>query len=74
MELYATIRKKSCYYSSQQEFNKNVPVAFKVKLDFKNDPFWPVQGGPGGRYTLWDVDLWIKRAGRLVKVPMHERP
>ncbi|RQW89916.1 MAG: hypothetical protein EHM79_02090 [Geobacter sp.] len=73
MQLYATIRKQS-KYSNQQEFGlKKKPIPFKVKLDF-TDPYWPVKGGPGGNYTLYDVDLWVKCEDKLLKTPMHQRP
>jgi hypothetical protein len=71
--IFATIRKKSKYYHQQTFKNKKI-IAFEVKLEIDTDPFWPVKGGPGGNYTLYDVDLWVKRGEEFLKLPLHERP
>jgi hypothetical protein len=73
MELYATIRKQSKYYYSQQKFEGKKPVAFPVRLEFKEDPLWPVKGGVGGQYTLYDVELYCDQGGELVLIPMHKK-
>ncbi len=60
--LYAEIKKSSEYYSSQGGGNP-FPVALYADRDYI------VHGGPGGRYRLFDVDLyWSNDAGQLFKV------
>jgi len=71
MELYATIRKQSQYWHQQPTDDKRRPIPFAVSLRFEHDPFWPVRGGVGGRYAIYDVELWIHRDGKLVKLPIH---
>jgi hypothetical protein len=71
MQFYATIRKKSKYAHQQPFDNKKRPIPFKVYVDFYNDPLWPVKGGIGTNYRLFDVDLWIVRDGKLQKLPVH---
>lgn len=75
MEMYATIRKESIYYHSQQEFDEGKnPIPFAVVVNFENDPWWPVLGGIGGCYTLFDVHLWIASGKKFVMLPVHSRP
>jgi hypothetical protein len=74
MKIYATIRKQSKYYYSQQKFEGKKPVPFPVRLEFKEDPRWPVKGGVGGQYTLYDVELYVARDGELLVIPMHKNP
>ena len=68
--LYATIREESKYYN-QARFKGQAQIPFPITLDFENDPFWPVKGGIGGRYTLYDVDLWIMGETTMHRIPMH---
>lgn len=72
-QLYATVKKRSRYYR-QNEFEGRKPVPFPVQLAFESDPNWPVKGGLGGQYTLWDVDLWVQRHGGFMRIPMHVKP
>jgi len=75
VKLYATIRKESIYSSSQQEYDsKQRAIPFEVVLDFQCDPYWPVRGGIGGRYALFDVHLWIRRGEKFSMLPVHNRP
>ncbi|MGV1101057.1 hypothetical protein ACUUL3_16800 [Thiovibrio sp. JS02] len=58
--IYATIRKQSRRFG-QAQFSpitkKQTP--FPVEIDFDRDPFHPVLGGPGGKYALSDVNLYV---------------
>ncbi len=73
MEFFATIRKQSKYYRHQQQLDSNdKAVPFRVTIVFDSDPEWPVHGGFGGRYTLFDVDLWVVSRGRLQRIPLHK--
>ena len=70
---FATIRECSKYYGKQQPLDKKgKPIPFEVKIDMENDPFWPVKGGYGGNYTLYDVDLYIKQGTKYTRLPIHE--
>lgn len=74
MQLYATIRKKSGYYHQNKFDTKGLPVPFEVTIDFDGDPSWPVQGGIGGNYKIFDVDLYYCRqeGDKLKKLSVHE--
>lgn len=71
MQFYATIRKESKYWHQQTYDARKHPIPFRVSIDIENDPYWPVKGGLGGNYALFDVDLWIMSDGRLEKLPIH---
>lgn len=71
IQIYATIRKQSRYFRQQELDTKGKPIAFKVTIDIEEDPLWPVKGGIGGQYSLYDVDLWIEQKGSLKKLPVH---
>ncbi len=71
MKLYATIRKESEYHNQQEFGESGNPIAFPVKLLFEDDPFFPVRGGIGKQYSLFDVELFTKSEGEFVKLPVH---
>ncbi|KJS02230.1 MAG: hypothetical protein VR65_06185 [Desulfobulbaceae bacterium BRH_c16a] len=71
---FATIRKESKYFYQAQLDEQGRQTAFAVRLDLEGDPFSPVKGGPGGSYSLFDVELYVKRESWTVKIPMHTRP
>lgn len=71
MQVYAIIRKESTYRHQQAMDANKKPIPFTVSIDFAGDPFWPVKGGVGGQYTLFDVDLWVEYDGTLEKLPIH---
>lgn len=71
MQIYATIRKQSRYARQLEVDTKGKPIAFKITMDFETDPFWPVRGGIGGQYAIYDVDLWVEQSGTLKKLPVH---
>lgn len=72
--LFATIRDESKYRGQQERDKHGRPIPFTVdlKLGFLDGYF--VNGGPGGRYTLYDVYLWTKRDGELTTLPLHDSP
>lgn len=84
---FAVIRKDKnpVYYEHQQPLDaKGQPVMFPVTLEFDDDPDFPVHGGIGGRYKLFDVDLYYMATCRSMvkgedtyeavrKVGIHER-
>ena len=71
MQIYATIRNESKYRHQQAYDAQHNPIPFKVFIEIENDQYWPVKGGIGGNYALYDVDLWIKDGGRFEKLPVH---
>ncbi len=62
-QVYANIRKSSEYFSSQSQ-----PKPFPISLSHDFDGY-VIQGGPGGRYRLRDVDLYVFEHGKFHKLP-----
>lgn len=72
--LFATIRKESKYFYEQQPLDLfDDPVPFPVEFDPTDH--YCIHGGMGGRYTLFDVQLYFySDDGWSHKLPMFERP
>lgn len=70
MKLYAKIKKSSEYHHQNPRPDDTVyGLPFEVTIDpdrvHGDKATWDdycVQGGPGGQYTLADVELYIKRS------------
>lgn len=73
MQFYAIIRKQSKYHN-QQDYDGKKPIAFPMQVNIAADPYWPVKGGLGGQYTLYDIDLFFKKDGKIVPVSLHKAP
>ena len=71
VKLFATIRPESKYSNQQEKDDAGNAIAFNVTLAFDTDPHWPVKGGMGGNYTLWDVELWVQSGDQLDRIWMH---
>lgn len=69
-KIFATIRPESKYSNQQPTDSNGNFVPFPVSLDF-DDPFWPVKGGMGGNYMLFDVELWVDTGTKLERIGMH---
>lgn len=69
-QLFATIRPESKYRNQQPTDKSGNFIPFPVTINFV-DSFWPVKGGPGGNYTLFDVDLWVNTSEKLERLPIH---
>ncbi len=68
-QLYAKIKRTSKYYD-QNDWAATDPVfglPFKVKIEYDSSGYI-IQGGPGSRYRLADVTLYVKVAGQNVKL------
>lgn len=70
-QIFATIRPESKYQNQQSTDKAGNFVPFLVRLDFDNDPFWPVKGGMGGNYALFDVELWVSTGEKLERLTIH---
>lgn len=75
--LYATIREESKYKCQQETDEFGRPVPFPVTI--QNGSGWLgdgylIEGGPGGRYTLYDVHLWTNVTGEFKTLPVHGSP
>lgn len=71
-QLYAKI-KKSSKYADQNNTAKRQPECyggfpFPVHIDVHEFDGYLVRGGPGGRYRLSDVNLFIVEDGREVRI------
>jgi hypothetical protein len=77
MEIYAVFRREHKYYNEQDFFADMTPVPFPVKIDFDENPNYPVRYTSYG-YSLYDVDLMIRKVkGDTVyweRIPIHESP
>lgn len=67
-QLYAGIKEGSRYHS-QIEFGKSCgwPHPFPIQLESCPEGY-VVRGGVGGRYRMEDVDLYVVKQGRKVRV------
>ena len=70
-QIFATIRPESKYSNQQATDNAGNFIPFPVTLAFESDPFWPVKGGLGGNYTLFDVELWCNTGEKLERLAVH---
>ena len=75
MQLYAVINTEhNPQYAKQQlHDDKGRPKPFKVILDFDINPAYPVQGGIGGQYKLFDVDLYYLEGPEWRQINLHTR-
>lgn len=64
-QIYANIRKSSEYYASQHQ-PKPFPIELKQSYKFED---YIIQGGPGGKYRLSDVDFYVLEDGKFRKIP-----
>lgn len=72
--LFATIRDESKYRGQQERDKHGRPIPFPVDIKLESLDGYFVKGGPGGRYTLYDVHLWTKFDGELHTLPLHGSP
>lgn len=72
-QIYATIRPESKYNNQNRHDDAGNVIPFPVKLAFDTDPFWPIKGGIGDNYTLFDVDLWASTGEKLERIMVHNR-
>ena len=70
-QIFATIRPESKYRNQNQHDQAGNVIPFPVELAFDSDPFWPIKGGKGGNYTLFDVDLWVSTGEKLERILNH---
>ncbi|MCY1360588.1 hypothetical protein D9M69_472210 [compost metagenome] len=68
-QLFAEI-KKSSKYASQADWARNGTYGypFRVTIAADGGSDYVVQGGPGGRYRLSDVNLYVMVDGRKVRI------
>lgn len=71
LEIFATIRPESKYHNQNYLDSAGNIIPFQVRLAFDTDPFWPVKGGVGDNYTLFDVDLWVRCKDQLERISIH---
>ncbi len=70
-QIFATIRQESKYSNQQPVDKAGNFIPFSVTLAFESDPFWPVKGGIGGNYSLYDVELWLHTGEKLERLTIH---
>lgn len=67
--------KKTSRYAGQigwAKVQKHIGYPFPVRLtDRSAMEQYCIKGGPGGQYRIEDVDLYIERDGKFVKVRMN---
>ena len=69
-QLYAKVKRSSKYYhqnTSAQEDPDRWGWPFQVRID-PTEGDYCVQGGPGGRYRLADVNLFVIEDGRELRI------
>ncbi|MBU5637987.1 hypothetical protein KOM00_14755 [Geomonas sp. Red69] len=75
MQLYAVINTENNpqYANQQPHDDQGRPTPFPIHLDFDTDPAYPVCGGTGGQYKLFDVDLYYRAGSEWRQINLHTR-
>lgn len=66
-QLYAKIKSSSKYFNQNFYAKRDGKFPFPVKIVPTSDKYC-VQGGPGGRYRLEDVDLFVIVGDEKIKI------
>jgi len=67
-QLYAKIKRSSKYFSQNKVAQENgYGLPFAVRVDAISDAYC-VSGGPGGRYRLSDINLFIVEDGKELRI------
>lgn len=61
--LYAKIKRSSKYYGQGEK-----GALFEVFVEAGHPEAYVVQGGPGGQYRLSDVNLFVVKDGRELRI------
>ncbi len=67
-QLYAKIKKSSKYFHQNKVAQENgCGLPFEVRVDVVDDAYC-VAGGPGGRYRLSDINLFVMEDGKEMRI------